>query len=334
MTAENQGPVYLTEADVSAALGLPEVYDALVATLARQAQGEATGIPKVAATLPSGGNLHSLGSSDAGSGLAGFKNWINTPRGAQAVYLLFDAREGKLLAVLQAGILGALRTAATAAVATEHLAAPSADTAAILGTGRQAIAQLAAVHLVRPLKSVRVWSPNPASRDAFAERAAGVLGVEATVHETATEAVAGAQIVTTVTRSAEPVLHVGDLDAGTHLNAMGAILPHALEVDPALLVTADVVVVDDVVNVMQQSGEVIAAVASDPTLPDRLVPLHQLTGARAPDLALTVLKSVGTGLSDLAAAAALYASVSRDGAADYLRLPTPPPGRLPRLTRG
>lgn len=325
------GPLWLSEADVSATLGLPEVYDALLASLARQAGGQATGIAKATAPLAGGGSIQSLGAVDAD--MTGFKNWINTPRGAQAYYLLFDSEQGQLLGAFQAGVLGALRTAATAAIATDHYAPPDAHTAALLGTGRQALAQLAAIHLVRPLRTARVWSRDPERRSAFADRASRALGVEVAPADSVQDAVSGTQIVTAITRTTQVVLERAALEPGTHVNAMGAILPHAREVDPAVLAAAVEVAVDDLDNARQQSCELIDALAMDASLAGRLVPLHQLAGrARPTGGGLTVLKSVGAGISDLSAARALLAAARSDGR-EHEHLALAMPTTMPRLIR-
>jgi ornithine cyclodeaminase len=304
-----------TEADVFQNLRLDVVIDAVEAAFTREHDGTAHDIPKTMAIWGPASSAHALGAVDVGASLVAFKTWVNTPNGAAAVATVFDAEDGHLHAVVQAGVLGALRTAAVAGVATRWLAAADADEFAIVGTGRQALPQVLAVHAVRPLRRVRVWSPRAERRAAFAEQIEQAIAVPASAETTLGGAVTGAGIVTLVTRATEPFLDADDLDPGAHLNAVGAILPANAEFTPALLGSAQLTVVDNLANARKSSRELREFFCEDwsavATLADVVT---GGAGRDGNDPRPTVFKPLGMGLADLAALTAFLRVVEQTSA--------------------
>lgn len=145
----------------------------------------------------------------------------------QAVVLLADAVNGRLLAVVDGSAITALRTGAASGVATRLLASPSADTAAILGAGVQARTQLEAVCAVRQIRQVRVFDCCRPAAEAFVRDMSSRLGIPVLATSSATEALAGAQIVCTATTPSTPVFEDRDLAAGVHIHAVGSWRPWA-----------------------------------------------------------------------------------------------------------
>src|SRR5205807_1385504 len=177
MTA-GTAPLWITEADVASLLDLGEAIAALEQGLRLEARGEARNMTKTHVTWQ-GGTLHAIGASFESTGIVGTKTWANTPRGATPLLVLFDAGTGALVAVIEAFALGQLRTSSISGIATGRLARRDARTFAIIGTGEQALPQVAAVAAVRPLASVRVFGRNPERRAAFARRVEEGLGLSA-----------------------------------------------------------------------------------------------------------------------------------------------------------
>ncbi|WP_242676638.1 ornithine cyclodeaminase family protein [Rhodococcus sp. ABRD24] len=245
---------------------------------------------------------HALGGFDHETGRVAFKTWVNTPVGAESLLSLFDSTNGRILAMMQSVTLGVIRTAAVSGVATDALSAPDADEMTIIGTGRQALQQVAAVACVRSLRRVRVWSPTPASRKAFTKQIGTDLEISAETANTLEEAVADSPIVTIVTRAREPFFPRGILANGAHFNAIGAILPHAAEFDSAILDDSDLTVVDNLTNARNASKELIDHFGDDWSSVATLGDI--LTGAtsRPTSPRLTVFKGMGMGLADLAVA--------------------------------
>ncbi|KQP24953.1 hypothetical protein ASD10_12340 [Aeromicrobium sp. Root472D3] len=293
----------LEGSDVVAAVDQGRATDAVRAVLRAAARGEARPIAKSMAAWDDRSTAHTLGAVDESRGLVAFKSWVNTPAGASALLSLFDARTGAVLAVMDAGQLGAFRTAATAAVATDLLAAPEANVLTVLGSGRQAFQQATAVSLVRPLEAIRVWSRTPANRQAFAVTLERELGLRVDQFDDARDAVDGSPIVTAVTRAADPFLAREWLAPGAHVNAVGAILPSAAELLPGVVEAGSLVVVDDLENARRASKELKDALGDDLAGTVELGRLLEDGVGRPDQPALTVFKGMGSGLCDLAVAA-------------------------------
>ena len=248
--------LWLREQDVVECVSLNSAIRNLEAMLRRENAGNAKNLPKVAATLPGGASLHALCSALTDGWYCGTKTWINSPKGALALYALFDSDSGRALAVLEAGALGSLRTAGMAGLATEWLAAPDADELAIVGAGRQALLQVAAVAVVRPIRRVRVFSRNGEKQQQFAALLReNFPAIEIATPRTIAETVDQAPIITLITRATEAFLDAGMIAAGAHINAVGAVLSHQSEFDRSVLVRSSTIVVDNLVNVQNVSRE-------------------------------------------------------------------------------
>ena len=145
--------------------------------------------------------------------------------------LYFDNEHGRLLAVIDASSVTAIRTAAVSGLATRLLSNPGASRLAILGAGVQAMTHLEAMLAVRPITDVRIWSRTQAKCEAFARWAKQTFNIAVQTCATAEAAVHGAEIVCTVTASREPVLRGAWLAPGVHINAVGAAQASARELD-------------------------------------------------------------------------------------------------------
>lgn len=155
-------PIWISEKSVVELMNLPEAIETLEQGLALEANGEARNMMKTHVAWGNN-NLHAIGAAYPGAGIIGTKTWAHTLGGACPLLILFDAETGQLKAIIEAFALGQMRTGGISGVATKWLADEKADVLALIGTGKQALAQLAAVHAVRPLKQVRVFSPRAES---------------------------------------------------------------------------------------------------------------------------------------------------------------------------
>ncbi|MDQ8729156.1 ornithine cyclodeaminase family protein [Bradyrhizobium sp. LHD-71] len=295
--------IYLTEADVAALVDLNEAIDALHAALVLEARSETLNIPKSLGLFGAGGSLHSLGSAFPGRGLGGFKTWANTGTAGVAMMVVFDLASARVVAILEAGVLGQLRTAAISGAATRALAVSMASEMALIGTGRQAMMQLAAVAAVRPLQRVRVFSPTPEKRRAFVDQAREAFPFAVEESGSACAAVDGADIVTLVTRAREPFLAGEMLAPGAHLNAVGAILPKNAEFSQDVFDAAELICVDSIAGVQENSSEFRGWLDADPQRADGIVPLSEvLASGSSRRGGVTLFKAMGMGISDLAVA--------------------------------
>lgn len=215
----------------------------------------------------------------------------------KAVIQLFDAATGTPLAVLDGRLITEMRTAAVSAVATQLLASPNAHTLAILGSGVQARAHVAALRLVRTFDQIRVWSRNVEHAKRFADE----VGAQVTSAE---EAVRGADVVVTVTHSPTPVL-LGDWLSGRALAiAVGAVGRSTRELDTAAM--AATVIVDSRAAAEQEAGDIILAGATIYAELGELIAATQ----QVPPEGRTVFKSLGLAIEDLAAARLVYEALA------------------------
>lgn len=307
-------PLWVTEAEVVAALHLGEAIDALERCLRLEAGGQARSMAKTHATWGDGHTLHAIGAVIEGAGVVGTKTWAHASGGATPLLLLWGAESGQLLAVIEAFALGQMRTGGIAGVATRWLASETADELAIIGTGKQAVTQVAAVAAVRALRCIRVFSPTPEHRRAFVAKLAKLLP-EITIRETGSveAALDGAPIVTLVTRARQPFISAGMLGRGAHLNAVGAITPEREEFAQDIFDRVDAIAVDSVASVQALSAEFRRRFSDDWS---SVRPLAALVAAETPrpDAAdLTLFKAMGMGLSDLALGIEILARVRRAG---------------------
>ena len=172
--------------------------------------------------------------------------------------LVLDAGSGRPLALLNGGVLTAIRTGAGSGAATDVLARPDAEVVAILGSGVQARTQLQAVCTVRDIKEVRVYSPTNEHAVLFAREVKGVGRIPSLIRimSNPETAVRGADIVCTATTSSTPVFNGHDLKAGAHINGVGSYMASMQEVD-AETVRKSLVVVDNVEAALDEAGDLI-----------------------------------------------------------------------------
>ncbi len=240
----------------------------------------------------------------------------------QGVVLLSSAQTGEPLALLNASAVTEIRTAAVSAVATEVLARPDATELAIIGTGVQARSHLLAIAAVRPLDRVRVAGRDPGKARRFAEDMRERTTVPVTACGSAADAVAGAGIVVTATSSAVPVLRRDWLAPGAHINAVGACVPQARELDAETMAAA-AVFADSRESAANEAGDYVLAQAEGAIGPDHVrAELGEvLTGAapgRAADTEVTVFESLGLAVEDLAAATLAYRNATERGAGAWV----------------
>lgn len=302
-------PIWLTDEEVRDLVPLNKGIEALRYQLPRERTGQARNLNKVLATWEPRSAMHNLGSVDPEQGVGGIKSWVNTPNGARSVYALFDTQAGAMLALMDAATLGMLRTAGISGLATSIMADPDAQSMSLIGTGRQALAQVAAVSTVRPLKKIHVFSPTESNRLAFCDMLRGRFDAEIVAEPTVEDAVRAAPILTVVTRAREPFIEAAMLEAGTHINAVGAILPANAELKPDVFDRVDSIVVDNIPNARIASAELKTLIGEDDARWKELPTIGRLleTGDFAHRTGqITCFKAMGMGLSDLAIAMAAH----------------------------
>ena len=321
MSAES--PLWITEAEVVCMMDIGGAIGALERGLMAEAKGSAHNMIKTHVEWD-GSTLHAIGAVFPEIGICGTKTWTHTKGGATPLLVLFDAHNGSLKAVIEAFALGQMRTAAASGVATRWLAAPDAEEFAMIGTGKQAITQVAAVLAVRPVRRILVFSRDEGRRTRFVELLRDTFEVEVENCLSVEEAVANASIITLATRATDPILSSDMVQRGAHINSVGAIVPSRAEVSQDILARSTQMVTDSVPQAQKLSREMIEFFGQEPNNWASVQPLCSVVAeqrSRAASDDLTLFKALGVGISDLSLGIELYRQALISGLGTRLSAP-------------
>lgn len=242
----------------------------------------------------------------------------------QGIVCLLDGQTGSPLAILNGTFLTALRTGAASGAATDLLARPDADTVAIIGAGVQGRMQLEAMCAVRPIKKVWVYDIAKDVAVQFAKKMEAVLAVEIVVAESSREALQCADIVCTATVSSTPVFADEDIAPGTHINAIGSYKPHVQEI-PEQTVLRSLLIVDHRESALQEAGDLLIPMKKGYMQQTHIhAELGEIVAGkvigRTSDQEVTLFKSVGIAIQDLAAATRVLERAEIQGFGELVRL--------------
>ena len=300
--------IYITEADVQRLVTVKDAIATLEELFATWGQPSTANIPRRRARLP-GGALNLMGASYGAKNVYGLKAYA-AMKGGQFHTLLYSSVDGKLKAMIEADLFGQLRTGAASGLATKLMANPDARTLGMIGTGRQSRTQAVAVCAVRPIKRVNVFARTPESRESYARSLEKELGIEVRPAPSAEACVAEADVVVTITKSAEPVCRAGWLAKGVHVNAAGANSGDRRELDGETVLRATVKVTDHVEQARMEAGEFRDLVAAEKLDWSDVRELGEVvTGkvkGRTSPSDLTLFKSLGIALEDVAFGELVY----------------------------
>jgi ornithine cyclodeaminase/alanine dehydrogenase-like protein (mu-crystallin family) len=323
----------LTEADVQSVLSMDDLIDTMSAALQRFSTGQVEqpvrpvisvdGDHAFFATMPAYARASRASVSGERPALGAKLVTVfgrNHDRGLPshlASIVLLDPETGALRALMDGRYITEARTAAVSAVSSRLLARKTAQSLAIIGTGVQAHSHLEALSRLHTLRSVTVWSPTKAHRDAFA------ASHNVDVVEHAGEAVVGADIIVLVTSSPAPVVENGWVKPGAHVISVGACRPTQREMDPELVARARLFV-DSRKAALVESGDVVLGIAEGRFGPDHIVAElgEVVNGAegRRRDTEVTIFKSLGLAVEDVTAAALAYERAVEKGVGATLAL--------------
>ena len=228
----------------------------------------------------------------------------------QGVVVLFNGSTSAPLCVADAEEITTIRTAAASAVATDALARRDATRLALIGTGTQALAHARAIVAIRPITAITLWGRSSDRAETFAQQLRAELGLPVEVGGSVAAAVARADIICTLTGARDPILFRRDVPPGAHLNIVGSSVAAAAEIDGELVAAARFVA-DYAEGIRAQGGEWRRALAAGLVTEEHLVGeigqilLGRMAG-REHDDQITIYKSIGHVVQDLAAAHAGY----------------------------
>ncbi len=234
-----------------------------------------------------------------------------------ATIVLLDPMTGELLSVMDGRFITEARTAAVSAVSAKHLSRPDASTLAIIGSGVQARSHLEAIGIVRDLAAVRVWSPNAANRAAFSREMQPRSRAPIVTAKSARDAVDGADLVVLATASRDPVVESGWIAPGAHVCAVGACRPDQREMDTTL-VSRGRLFVDSRTAALAEAGDIVLPIKEGAFDDTHIVAeIGEVTSGaaagRTSAAEVTIFKSVGMAVEDIAAAHLAYVKAAERG---------------------
>jgi|SRR5215213_2577083 len=240
----------------------------------------------------------------------------------QGAVLLFGAETGELQAVVNASAVTAIRTAAVSGVATQALAREDACDLAVLGAGVQARSHVEAMSHVRPIRRCRVASRRVESARKLADELKGSYAFPVEAVETVEEALRGADLIVTATSAADSVVRREWVSEGAHINAVGSCTPHTRELDAAT-VAASSLFVDSVESTVNEAGDYLCALREGVIGREHIrAELGEVLRGAKPGRAsaeeVTLFKSLGIAVEDLAAAKYLYDKAGETGAGTWV----------------
>lgn len=322
----------LSEAQVKALLDIDELIEALAQAHLQYSTGKAVMPVRLVVPLPDiQGRLTSMPgflNQDKALGMKVVTYFQKNPkRGLPAILasvMLFSPDTGRMIAVMDGGYITAIRTACASALATKALARPETPVLGILGAGVQARAHIQALSRVRRFEKVKIYSPSGASAPKIKTELEPAVGIPIEVALSAEEAVRGSDVVVTATTAKEPIVKPDWLKPGVHINAVGSHRPDLREIDGATLARAKIIV-DSREAILAECGDILLALKEQSIAPDAIHAeigevLAGTKAGRARGDEITLYKSVGIAVQDVAAAHLVYRKAQQRGVGTHVEI--------------
>jgi alanine dehydrogenase len=304
--------LYLNQAEVRSLISVEEAATQIEELFLQEARGEVANRPTTELPLPRGFFRLKAGMTP-GFGSYGFKAY-GTGRYTVFVY---NIENNALEGVVDAYGLTEIRTAAVSAVGAKYMAKPGSRTLGIIGTGREARAQVPAICAAVPIASVKAYSRGAEHREQYAHEMTGRLGIPVTAVDSGEECVQGSDIVVTMTNARDPVLAGAWLSPGAFICAVGATTPERRELDDEAVRRAGTIVVEHLPQAQAECGELRYAVERGDLKWDRVTELRDVVSGRIPGRRgpeeITLFDTIGIGSEDVALATCALAKARERG---------------------
>ena len=313
----------LHESDVERYLPMADAVAAVEAAFRHLGSGAAQNIPRARTRLPNG-QMHVMAAADPALGYLGLKAYTTIGGRARFVVLLFSTQTGELLAVMEADTLGQRRTGAASGVATRYMARTDAQIVGVYGTGWQARSQVAAIAAVRDIRQIRAYSRSAERRAAFVRDISEGLAIDVVAVDQPHLAAEGADILVTITSAREPVLRGEWLTPGVHINAAGSNALVRRELDDAAVQRCDRIVADAVDQARVEAGDLLPLIERGALHWGQVYGLGEVVAGSYPgrvgEQEITLFKSLGLAVEDIAAAGVVYERAVADGAGQQISM--------------
>jgi ornithine cyclodeaminase/alanine dehydrogenase-like protein (mu-crystallin family) len=329
----------LSETDVASVVSMADGIRVVEQALLQHSLGRSVVLPRTSADLPgNGGAFRVMCAILPETGFFGVKTLTGYPgrRLAGETYfaiLLFSCENGALRAMIAGDRLTGLRTGAATGVAARHLSREDSHVLGLIGAGVQARYQVAALKEVRPLTQVRIFDIDASKAEMFAREIEREHDTEARPVGHARDAVAGCDLVVTITAAKTHVLDGSWLDPGTHVSGVGSNTPNKRELDDTVFERSKVVV-DFRAQALREAGDLQNAIRNGAITENSIhAELGELlTGekpARENAAEITLFKSVGMAIEDIATASFAYQKALAAGLGTYIELASVEAAQIP-----
>lgn len=299
----------LRENEVEQLLDMPTALECVERAFFELGNGRATNLPR-ARIHQKHGSLQVMSAGLPAFGVIGFKAYTWFTSGAKFLVNLYSSETGELLALIEADRMGQIRTGAASGVATRWMSRKDAETVGIFGAGYQAESQLEAVSAVRKIKRILAFSRRREKTQAFCRKMEEKLKIEVRPAREARAVVEDSDIVITATSAQQPLFDGDWLRDGTHLNVIGGNALIRAEVDTTTVVRSHRLVVDSREQARLEAGELLQPIEKGLLYWEKIVELGAVVAGRAKgresDSEITLFKSMGIALEDLAVGAKVF----------------------------
>jgi len=309
-------PLFLNESDVRQLLTMPLALEAVEEAHRELSLAKAIDIPRQRTRLPQTA-LHILQGALPGRDAIGYKAYTSNRSGVRFLVHVFSAASGSLRVVLEADLLGMMRTGAASGVATRCLSRPESEILGLFGSGWQAEGHVEAIATVRPLRRVKVFSRNAERLAAFCSKMSERLKIDVVPAASAEETVRGSDIVSTVTTAVTPLFDAAWLSPGTHINGAGSNSVIRREIGEDVFKLCRPIVVDSVETALKEAGDLLPLLEKGRLNERQMVELGDVLLGRHPGRTspeqITVFESQGMAIQDIAVAVRLEALARERG---------------------
>ena len=299
----------LRESDVLSLLDIHGNIMVLEQAFGAWAQGNAVNLSR-SRIVQENGVMHLLAAAVPSLGIVGFKTYTVFRPGMRSAVMLFSTLDGRLLSIIEADLLGRMRTGATSGLATKYLARPDASVVGLIGAGKQAYTQVLGVCAVRQVRAIYVYSRRLPECEKFCDELMHRLSIEVRPAPSPRQAIEDADIVITATTSPEPVIPGDWLKSGSHINAIGSNWANRRELDLPTLQRSRVIVTDSQEQARLEAGDFVIPANEGLFNWDKVSDLADVVAGRGAKREfeddITLYKGVGIALEDVATAAHVY----------------------------
>ena len=308
--------LFLNESDVAQLLTMPLAIEAVELAHRELSLAKAVDVPRQRTRMPQTA-LHILQGALPELDAIGYKAYTSNRSGVRFLVHVFSAASGSLRVVLEADLLGMMRTGAASGVATRCLSRPESEILGLFGSGWQAEGHVEAIATVRPLRRVKVFSRNAERLAAFCSKMSERLKIDVVPAASAEETVRGSDIVSTVTTAVTPLFDAAWLSPGTHINGAGSNSVIRREIGEDVFKLCRPIVVDSVETALKEAGDLLPLLEKGRLNERQMVELGDVLLGRHPGRTspeqITVFESQGMAIQDIAVAVRLEALARERG---------------------